>query len=162
MSQGQVGPGKAVKALRTAIQINRQMGILRTGDVKRDLGIWYVQQLWNAELAPETLARGWDLTAPDKRRLHVLSLFWDKELKTFHIDADLTIFDAFVLILLDPNFGIRDLYAVPSNKLRLLLKLGKDRRAEFSLENLQEWTIDLSTLPGYEAVAEFVHGASKA
>jgi len=92
----------------------------------------------------------------DDQRAQVKTQSFDSLNKWNYLDTDTTLFDRMILVVLTDALTIKTLYDVPSAELRRVLRVGKEQKPTYHFSDLEPWRTDVSTLSGFQRVAELV------
>lgn len=131
--------------------------MLRSRRFTGDLGGRYVATLYRGERPPSQTQKGWDVRMPtDDQRAQVKTQSFDSLNKWNYLDTDTTLFDRMILVVLTDALTIKTLYDVPSAELRRVLRVGKEQKPTYHFSDLEPWRTDVSTLSGFQRVAELV------
>lgn len=156
---GMDSPIEAVKALSRSLKTLRAQGVIRSRSFIGDLGEWYVEQLYEAEMSTNRVQKGWDLLVPvSGERLQVKTQSYSSSPTNQwnYLGSDPTQFDRLIVIMLTEDLIVRDLYDVPAFELSSVLQIGKEQKPYYMWSKLAPWRVELRTLPGYAKVAELV------
>lgn len=147
----------AVKLLAQAIRTLRAVGVIRSWRLVGDIGEWYVEQLYRAERATRRDQKGWNLRMPTTReRLQVKTQAYDPQNNWNYLESDVEHFDRLIVVILTGSLILRDLYDIPVNELRRILRLGSEKKFSYSWDDLKPWRVDLKSLPGYAALTDLL------
>jgi len=148
---------EAVKRLASAIETLRTAGVIRSWRLTGDLGEWYVEQLYEAERATRRDQKGWDLRLPTTgERLQVKTQTHDPQAKWNYLESDPEQFNRLIVVVLSDTLTLRDLYDIPVEKLRTILRRGTDKKLSYTWNDLEPWRVELKNLPGYAALRELL------
>lgn len=130
--------------------------MLRSRRFTGDLGEWYVERLYGATRTQSQTQKGWDLLDDRGQRLQVKAQSYDPTNAWNYLDTPAELFDRLVVVVLNADFTLRDLYDVPADALPGALRLGTERRPSYHFRDLTPWRIDARTLPGAPALLGLV------
>jgi len=88
--------------------------------------------------------------------LQVKTQTYDPQNKWNYLESDLEHFDRLVVVILSDTLTLRDLYEIPVDKLRTILRQGTDKKLSYFWDDLEPWRVDPRGLPGYTAVRDLL------
>lgn len=150
---------EAVEQYAQAISVLRATGVIRSGRFTGDLGEWYIECLYEAKRTASQTQKGWDILLPETgERLQVKTQSFDPANRWNYLGSDPASFDRLILVILNEDFTLRDLYDVPSPELRPCLRLGKEKLLIYYWDDLRPWRLQPKALPGYAKLARLIKG----
>lgn len=146
-------PGQAICALAEALRVLRGAGIIRSTRFVGDIGEWYVATLYDGELSSNQAQKGWDvLERSTGARLQVKTQTFDPKNQWNYLTSAPELFDRLIVVILTQTFNIRDLYDIPSEKVRDVVRIGKENRPIYRFNDLAPWRVQINVLPGCAAL----------
>jgi hypothetical protein len=91
-----------------------------------------------------------------RERLQVKTQAYDPQNNWNYLESDVEHFDRLIVVILTGSLILRDLYDIPVNELRRILRLGSEKKFSYSWDDLKPWRVDLKSLPGYAALTDLL------
>lgn len=147
---------EAINNYSQSINELRNTDVFRSRRYTGDLGEWYVAQLYEGKVAENQTQKGWDIELKNGEKLQVKTQTYDKGNRWNYFNSDLTLFDRFILVILNKDLKICKLYDVPSNELPL--KEGKEKKKRYHWNDLEKgkYSVNPKILPGYNSIKELI------
>jgi hypothetical protein len=149
-------PIAAITQLAHAIDALKATGVIRSRRFTGDLGEWYVAQLYSGTMADSQVEKGWDVRLTDGTRLQVKTQSYDLQNRWNYLDSDPAHFDRLVVVILNDNFTLRNLYDIPVADLTPLLRTGREGRPQYFWDTLAPWQVAPQTLPGAPPLSDLI------
>lgn len=150
-------PEQAISALSEALRVLRGAGIIRSTRFVGDIGEWYVATLYDGELSASQAQKGWDvLERSTGARLQVKTQTFDVKNQWNYLTTAPDQFDRLIVVLLTQTFGVRDLYDIPSEDIRHVMRIGKENKPIYRFSDLVSWRVQINSLPGCATLGAMV------